>query len=37
MLVLAGDAFAPTQPTDSLHLESAVLSGLAAADRISFQ
>jgi renalase len=36
MLVLAGDAFAPTHPADiSLHLERAVLSGLAAADRIS--
>ena len=35
MLVLAGDAFAPTHPTDiSLHLERAVLSGLAAAERI---
>jgi renalase len=37
LLVLAGDAFAPTQQsTDiSLHLERAVLSGLAAAERIS--
>ncbi len=36
MLVLAGDAFATTHPTDiSLHLERAALSGLAAADRIA--
>lgn len=36
MLVLAGDAFALTHPADiSLHLERAVLSGLAAAERIS--
>jgi renalase len=35
LLILAGDAFAPTPPTDSLHLERAVLSGLAAADRIA--
>jgi renalase len=36
MLVLAGDAFAPIQPTDiSLHLERAVLSGIAAAEQIS--
>jgi renalase len=35
MLVLAGDAFAPTHSIDiSLHLERAVLSGLAAAERI---
>jgi renalase len=36
MLVLAGDAFAPTHPIDiSLQLECAVLSGLAAAAQIA--
>jgi renalase len=36
MLVLAGDAFAPTHPIDiSLNLECAVLSGIAAAAQIA--
>jgi renalase len=36
LLVLAGDAFAAALPTDiSLHLERAVLSGLAAAERMA--